>query len=766
MRHFFARTLLIAAALGIGLLSLQAHASGQPLDEGWQYRWGDSPFNAEGVPAWTDDPADSSEWQAIDFPSNPPNRNGQTNVWYRVTLPADEWRDPILYIYSVDLITEVYLEGEQIYHYGTFDDQGQGSFEGWPWHMVPLPEGYSGKTLYFRIFSSYSDIGLWGEVRLNSRQDQILTLLIDSADALAASAFSLIIAVLALFFALIETQRRTFVSVGLFSLASALMVTAESPASLLLLYQPIVWDYAAAGAYFMLPVAIGLLLEQWLPESRTGLIRKLWQGHLLYVVGALGLSLLGVIILPSAFYVFDYLLLATLTLLFVLVAPNLRRVNREQQAIIATFALYSVLLIIDMAVAHGFLPWNRTPLSWGGLAFSLVISLVSLRQYHQTRQELYALNQQLELRVDERTRKLETLADEERLRTRILSYEHEKTLLLNDMVTRLHASQSLEQGFDNLAADLPAYTRPLVGALYRRLNTKPVFTLLSRWGEHGPQPPETWSGSDLPSIPASAYLDPMSQARVDIDGYPYWVFPITVEDVDRGSDVLGLLIIALPEQVAEGERRSGRGQLFQSVRQAMDKVGVVLSSLILRQRLETLSYEDSLTGLKNRRYFNELYARESAIALRTQVPLSFIMVDLDHFKQFNDQYGHQAGDEALRLVADTMRSRFRETDVVCRYGGEEFIAILPGASSADAEALAGEIRIAVNQVPIFHENRDLGHLTLSAGISTWPEHCTDPDELLVLADNALYRAKETGRNRVCTPSSPNLDRPTLSTTRP
>ncbi|MEX2366541.1 MAG: GGDEF domain-containing protein [Pseudohongiellaceae bacterium] len=186
----------------------------------------------------------------------------------------------------------------------------------------------------------------------------------------------------------------------------------------------------------------------------------------------------------------------------------------------------------------------------------------------------------------------------------------------------------------------------------------------------------------------------------------------------------------------------------------MDKVGVVLSSLILRQRLETLSYEDSLTGLKNRRYFNELYTRESAIALRTQTSLSFIMVDLDHFKGFNDRFGHQAGDEALSLVADTMRARFRETDIVCRYGGEEFIAILPGATSADAEALADDIRVAVHQVPIFHENRNLGHLTLSAGIATWPEHCSDPAELLVLADTALYHAKETGRNRVCTPTKP------------
>lgn len=737
-------------------LAWGAHAQSpaQTLDNGWQYRWGDSPISAEGVPLWTQDPPGSDAWHSIGFPSNPPGRDGQTNVWFRIMLPENQWWEPIVYIYSIDLIAEVYLDGEKIYQYGHFDDQGQGSFEGWPWHMVRLPEGFDGKPLYFRVYSSYSDIGLWGEVKINSRQDQVLTLLVNSADALAASAFSLLIAVLALFFALIETQRRTFASVGLFSLSSALMVTAESPASLLLLYRPILWDYVAAGAYFMVPVAIGLLLEQWLPGARSRLIRRLWQGHLFYLVGALGLSLAGAIILPSAFYVFDYLLLASLSLLFILVIPSLRTVGRDQKAIIAAFGLYATLLIIDMAVAHGLLPWNQTPLSWGGLAFSLVISLVSLRQYHQTRHELHILNQQLEMRVDERTRKLESLADEERLRTRILSYEHEKMLLLNDMVSRLHASKTLIEGFDNLVSDLPAYAEPLVGALYRRFSNTPEFTLLAHWGEHAPGLPDVWPKEAVPGSQSSTYLDPMSQARVELGGYPYWAFPITVEDVDRGSDVLGLMIIALPEQVAEGERRSGRGHLFQSIRQAMDKVGVVLSSLILRQRLETLSYEDSLTGLKNRRYFNELYARESAIALRTQVPLSFIMIDLDHFKQFNDRYGHQAGDEALRLVADTMRSRFRETDVVCRYGGEEFIAILPGASSADAEALAGEIRIAVNQVAIFHETRDLGHLTLSAGIATWPEHCADPDELLVLADNALYRAKESGRNRVCTPARP------------
>ncbi len=94
----------------------------QNLDSNWQYRWGDSAFSVNGIPEWSADQHSDNEWLNIDFPSNPPNRDGKTNVWYRTTLPDDTiWRDPVIYIYSVDLITEVYIDGHQIYHYGSFD---------------------------------------------------------------------------------------------------------------------------------------------------------------------------------------------------------------------------------------------------------------------------------------------------------------------------------------------------------------------------------------------------------------------------------------------------------------------------------------------------------------------------------------------------------------------------------------------------------------------------------------------------------------------
>jgi|TARA_B100001057_G_scaffold474406_1_gene539920 hypothetical protein len=94
------------------------------------------------------------KWNSIGFPSNPPGREGRENVWFRVTLPTGEWQEPVLYIFSVDLIVQVWLEGEKIYQYGEFNADGRGRFEGRPWHEIVLPENYEGKPVYFRIFSN------------------------------------------------------------------------------------------------------------------------------------------------------------------------------------------------------------------------------------------------------------------------------------------------------------------------------------------------------------------------------------------------------------------------------------------------------------------------------------------------------------------------------------------------------------------------------------------------------------------------------------
>ncbi len=167
------------------------------------------------------------------------------------------------------------------------------------------------------------------------------------------------------------------------------------------------------------------------------------------------------------------------------------------------------------------------------------------------------------------------------------------------------------------------------------------------------------------------------------------------------------------------------------------------------RRLEALAVTDGLTGLFNRRRFEEVLDLEVRRAQRMGTPLSLLMMDVDHFKVYNDTHGHPAGDEVLRTLARLMRERLRATDIPCRYGGEEFAVILPGTSRTDGLILASDLRLIVEAHPFEHEaDQPGGRLTISIGVAAYPEDAPDEAALVRAADQALYRAKQRGRNRV------------------
>ena len=167
----------------------------------------------------------------------------------------------------------------------------------------------------------------------------------------------------------------------------------------------------------------------------------------------------------------------------------------------------------------------------------------------------------------------------------------------------------------------------------------------------------------------------------------------------------------------------------------------------LQGRLQELANRDSLTGLYNRRYFDSTLERELARCKREGLPLCLILIDIDHFKEINDTYGHPAGDEVLKYLAAVLGEQAREGDVACRYGGEEFLLLLPGMPLITARERAEQWCRAFAQTTIaFGELRIRG--TVSIGIATYPAHGKSPQELLQRADLALYQAKAAGRNRV------------------
>ena len=188
----------------------------------------------------------------------------------------------------------------------------------------------------------------------------------------------------------------------------------------------------------------------------------------------------------------------------------------------------------------------------------------------------------------------------------------------------------------------------------------------------------------------------------------------------------------------------------QSVRKILEVLSLQASIAIKNAKmvrdLEQLATTDGLTGLINHRTFQKQLIHEIERAKRTSTPLSLMLVDLDHFKKINDNYGHPMGDFVLKQIAAFLKQSVRNVDYVARYGGEEFAIILPDTSSEDAHMLATRMAAEVRKKEMIDQGIKLS-VTFSIGISTYPEHAVLKEQLIDFADTALYHSKKTGRNR-------------------
>lgn len=182
-----------------------------------------------------------------------------------------------------------------------------------------------------------------------------------------------------------------------------------------------------------------------------------------------------------------------------------------------------------------------------------------------------------------------------------------------------------------------------------------------------------------------------------------------------------------------------------------DQIALALGSLQQQETLRTRAIRDSLTGLYNRRFLEECLRRELANAARCETQLGVILVDVDHFKRFNDTHGHGGGDALLQQLARVMQTVAGENDIVCRYGGEEFVIVLPDTSNEVLRACAERLRDYARELTVHRDGHLLGSVTVSSGIAIAPHHATTADGLIAAADRALYSAKTAGRDRVASP---------------
>ena len=205
--------------------------------------------------------------------------------------------------------------------------------------------------------------------------------------------------------------------------------------------------------------------------------------------------------------------------------------------------------------------------------------------------------------------------------------------------------------------------------------------------------------------------------------------------------MFGTILVATESDLTRDQRGAATA--------AAEQISLAIANLRLHETLRTQSLRDPLTGLFNRRYLEVSLARDLARAVRRSQPLAVLMIDIDHFKSFNDTHGHEAGDTALAKFGELLGSIVRSEDVACRYGGEEFTLVLQEADAGLALDRAEELRRAAQRMPIDYRRQSLGPVTCSIGIAAYPLHGDTPDQLIRRADRALYLAKEQGRDRVC-----------------
>jgi diguanylate cyclase (GGDEF)-like protein len=249
---------------------------------------------------------------------------------------------------------------------------------------------------------------------------------------------------------------------------------------------------------------------------------------------------------------------------------------------------------------------------------------------------------------------------------------------------------------------------------------------------------------DTRTEPLCGHVAPVSKSVL-----PYLCVPLIAQ-----GKMLGLLHVQRLKMESRSSENAGSIESgLELAATVAEEVGLALANLNLRETLQEQSIRDPLTGLHNRRFLEDSLVRELARAKRKTQPLSIILLDIDHFKRINDTFGHGAGDMVLRRLGLVLQAYVRESDIACRVGGEEFSLLLPEGPLQIATQRAEDIRKAVNELTLKHEEQDLGAVTVSLGVATFPDHGTTADALIRAADKVLYDAKHKGRNRVVSASA-------------
>jgi len=389
-------------------------------------------------------------------------------------------------------------------------------------------------------------------------------------------------------------------------------------------------------------------------------------------------------------------------------------------------------------------------------AQELVARVKSLLRIKTQRDEITRTNRKLAEAQNASLLRIKTQRDEIELANRQmtdlaaqLEPHNREVTLLSEMSEQLHICLTTEEASSVIKQFVIKLFPNESGVLYIINDSRNFLEAMVTWGELAIEPvfspDDCWAlrRGQINMVGASHSGVLCLECVVpEIFSY-YMCLPMMAQGETVG--ILNIRHVKNPANNDQARYFEAQKQLATTV---AEHIASALANLRLRQKLREQSIRDPLTGLFNRRYMEEFMKRELHRAKRSNAPLGIILFDIDNFKIFNDTAGHDAGDKVLQALAALMKSQIREEDIACRFGGEEFILILPEMPLDKIKERAEDLRSQAQALVLTHKDKPLGPITISLGVSIFPLNGATAEVLIKSADQAMYRAKQSGKNRV------------------
>ncbi|MGB3188792.1 MAG: diguanylate cyclase [Limnoraphis sp.] len=390
----------------------------------------------------------------------------------------------------------------------------------------------------------------------------------------------------------------------------------------------------------------------------------------------------------------------------------------------------------------------------GGLIALLMGLVIRQAQILNRRAKNFEIaNQDLQKEVEERHRTEQALQQtydnlEQQSQERIawvntLEQRNKERALLNRMNDLLQASLSTEEATQVVSKTVPLLFPTSSGGIYWINDSHTWVEAIANWGETQTSkivfaPHECFSlRQGQPYLSDETDICLPCQHIENSPSISHLCIPMIAQ-----GEALGILYLSFLEVNKLNENQQQLGIMFAR------SIGLALANLQLRESLRYQSIRDPLTTLFNRRYMEESLTREINRVTRNTYPIGILMIDIDHFKQFNDTYGHDTGDSVLKAIGHFLQSQVRGSDIACRYGGEELILILPEVNLKETQNRAEQIREGVKKLQLKRGSQKLNEITVSIGVACFPDQGLTGEIVIQAADAALYKAKEQGRDQV------------------